>query len=66
MSAILRYSLRKGNKFVEFPHNNSGLEQAKQYKKDHPEFRYARIVSILQCLPSQIEVGKEYTFSKYP
>ena len=64
MSAITRYQLRKGTKFVEFPYNEKRLKDAQQYRLTHPEYKHGRITGILQCLPSQIEIGKEYTFTR--
>jgi hypothetical protein len=45
---------------VEFEYGDQGLAEAKQYRKDHPEFKYRHIMDIIQAYPSKIELGKEY------
>jgi len=37
-----------------------GKSFLKKYRKDNPQFKYARIQDVLQLLPSKIPLNKQY------
>jgi hypothetical protein len=60
---MLRYHINNNTHMVEFPATAEGHKQAKQFRINHPEFKKRHIISVLQLMPDEIEIGKIYELS---
>ena len=56
-----RYYMSVRGKMIEFPYNRIGLMQIKAHRANNAQFKYARIINVIQCQPKEIEFGKVYT-----
>jgi len=53
----LHLTSKDKNYFVEFPNNNTGMMQAKAFRKNHLDFKNCRIKEILQLYPNDVPCG---------
>jgi hypothetical protein len=58
-----RLHIRNELHMVEFPDTEKGMKDAKQYRIDHKDFKGRHIQKVLQCKPSEIEIGKRYVWT---
>lgn len=57
---VRRYQLKNDTHFVEFEFSPKGLDQARAYRKSNKQFARRQVRDMIQALPSQVELGKEY------
>ena len=55
-----RYHLNNKTHMVETPFDLNGLEWIKEIRRSKKEFKYQRIIDVIQCKPEKIEFGKLY------
>lgn len=53
----VRYQISNGITFAEFPKTPQGLQQAKTFRTENPEFKRRHITEVIQAYPSQIPLG---------
>lgn len=61
---MTRYHIRNALHMVEFPFTNAGLMQARAFRKSHPEFARKHIREVLQMLPSTVQCGVVYEWTR--
>ena len=58
MKSMLAIRNKSSGMIVFFPPD--AIAEAKAFRKNNPELKYARIIPIIQAYPSQIEMRKIY------
>lgn len=61
----MRYHIHNKDhtKFVEFIHDEQGLEEAKTLRRVNQNYKHQRIQDCLQMFPHEIIAGVEYSYS---
>ena len=58
-----RYHLQNNTDMIEFDRTEEGIKKAKQYRRDHLEFKYRPIKVVLQAFPGRINTGQTYSLT---
>ena len=58
-----RYHLQNNTDMIEFDRTEEGIKKAKQYRKEHQEFKYRPIKVVLQAFPDRINTGQTYSLN---
>lgn len=56
----VRYHMRNTTNMVEFECSELGLQQAREFRKQNPEFKRRRIVQVIQARPLEVVLGVVY------
>ena len=61
-----RYHMSNASRrvFVEAPHTRLGKTRLEMYRREHPDFKGCRIVSIIQAYPSKIPVYQIHHYTR--
>lgn len=58
-----RLHIQNDSHMAEWPDNQTGLMQAKAFRRSHPQFKRRRIRKIIQAYPLRVECGTIYAMT---
>lgn len=56
----VRYHMQNSTHMIEFIWSKDGIQAAKEYRKNNPDFKYRPIKVVIQAFPDRIQCGKIY------
>jgi hypothetical protein len=52
--------MQNSTHMIEFIWSKDGIQAAKEYRKNNPDFKYRPIKVVIQAFPDRIQCGKIY------